>query len=467
MADRSHIYAGVAGYVGRAGEKGKVGVFRRAAAGGEWQHVLADLETHALLVHPTDLNVVFAGTADGVWRSTDRGATFQRASFPDKGKQIWSFLVDSRDAKRIYAGASPVDSYRSDDQGGSWRRLPNPGIKDRATAPFAVRVMRMAQHPKRPEEIYAALEVNGVIAAFFVSANVVRQRLRLASVSPRLLDVYAEDGMSLDQLMAFTVNPDHARQAEVWEALQRTPIREPYQIRRLLTASAVRASDKRAQFVGVADYEAAGGIVLRDLFESDDGGWLQDPALLERLVAGKLEREAGAVRAEGWNWVEAAPEFPYGHTYGLRRLCGTEVAITEDEAAARDALKAELDKLEESYAEAEDIPEDVDQRLGEIETALATFEQRPLLYDAAEVARAGAFVSIDASGALRIERGCVRPGDEAPVLPVANKGYALPPERYNLAPGFAGGFFPAGNAQAFGAHGRAPRPRASGEARTR
>jgi type IV secretion system protein VirB9 len=27
--------------------------------------------------------------------------------------------------------------------------------------------------------------------------------------------------MSLDQLMAFTVNPDHARQEQVWEALQR------------------------------------------------------------------------------------------------------------------------------------------------------------------------------------------------------------------------------------------------------
>jgi len=163
MAGQSHIYAGVAGYVGRPEEKGKIGVFRRAAAGGEWQHVLTDLETHALLVHPTDADVVFAGTVDGVWRSTDRGATFRRAGFPDKGKQIWSFLVDSRDAKRIYAGASPVDVYRSDDCGESWRRLPNPGIKDRATAPFAVRVMRMVQHPERADEIYAALEVNGVI----------------------------------------------------------------------------------------------------------------------------------------------------------------------------------------------------------------------------------------------------------------------------------------------------------------
>ncbi len=41
-------------------------------------------------------------------------------------------------------------------------------------------------------------------------------------------------------------------------------------------------------------------IVLHDLFESDDGGWLQDPALLDRLVAEKLEREAEAVREERW-----------------------------------------------------------------------------------------------------------------------------------------------------------------------
>jgi ParB family transcriptional regulator, chromosome partitioning protein len=287
---------------------------------------------------------------------------------------------------------------------------------------LAENVQRVPLSPVDQFRAFLALREKGqseeeIAAAFFVSVAVVRQRLRLAAVSPKLLDVYAEDGMSLHQLMAFTVNPDHARQTEVWEALQHSPIREPYQIRRMLTESAVRASDKRAQFVGIAEYEAAGGIVLRDLFEADDGGWLQDPALLDRLVAGKLEREAEAVRAEGWRWVEVAPDFPYGHTYGLRRLSGKEVALTKKETRARDALKAELDKLEKEYADAEEIPEEVDGRLGEIETALAEYEQRPVVYDASEVARAGAFVSIDVSGALRIERGYVRPEDEAPVSP--------------------------------------------------
>jgi ParB family chromosome partitioning protein len=192
----------------------------------------------------------------------------------------------------------------------------------------------------------------------------------------------------------------------------------------MLTEGAVRASDKRAQFVGIEAYEDAGGIVLRDLFEADDGGWLQDPGLLDRLVAEKLERDAEAVRAEGWKWIEVAPDFPYGHTYGLRRLSGTEVAPSEEETAARDALKAEFERLEEEYADAEEFPEEVDKRLGEIETALEAFEQRPVLYDAAEVARAGAFISIDSAGVLRIERGFVRREDEPPVAAAAQNEHA-------------------------------------------
>jgi hypothetical protein len=127
-----------------------------------------------------------------------------------------------------------------------------------------------------------------IAAAFFVGVNVVKQRLRLAAVSEKLLDIYAEDGMSLDQLMAFTVTNDHARQEQVWEALQRSYSQEPYQIRRMLTERTVRASDRRALFVGIDAYEQAGGIVMRDLFQQDDGGWLENVALLDALVAEKL-----------------------------------------------------------------------------------------------------------------------------------------------------------------------------------
>jgi len=225
--------------------------------------------------------------------------------------------------------------------------------------------------------------------------------------------------MTLEQLMAFAVTNDHVRQEQVWEQLSRGCKREPYYIRRQLTEGAVRAADKRAQFVGVDSYEAAGGIVIRDLFEHDDGGWLQDPALLDRLVVEKLKAEAETLGTEGWKWISAASDFPYGHTAGLRRLDGYTVNLTDEENASRDALQAELDSLEQEYADVEELPVEVDRRLGEIETALAAFEERPVVYDPADVARAGVFVSIDRDGKLRIERGYVRPEDEPPVEPVA------------------------------------------------
>src|SRR5262249_21561084 len=79
------------------------------------------------------------------------------------------------------------------------------------------------------------------------------------------------------------------------------------------------------------------------------------------------------------------------------------------------------------YAEAEEVPEQVDQRLGEIETALETLNDRPVVYDPAEVACAGAFVSIDRDGSLRVERGYVRPEDEPPVEPVQATDREAPP----------------------------------------
>ena len=159
----------------------------------------------------------------------------------------------------------------------------------------------------------------------------------------------------------------------------------------------------------------AGGIVMRDLFQQDDGGWLENVGLLDGLVAEKLKAEAENIAAEGWKWIEVAVDFPYGHAHRLRELEGTPTDLTAEEQATIDALKAEYAKLEAEYENADELPDEVDERLGEIETALAAFEDRPVSYDPAEIARAGVFVSIDADGNLSVDRGYVRPEDEAPV----------------------------------------------------
>ena len=285
---------------------------------------------------------------------------------------------------------------------------------------LAENIERAPLHPLDQFRAFQAMRDKGmtgeaIAAAFFVPVQVVKQRLRLVTVSPTLLDVYADDGMTLEQLMAFSISEDHARQEQVWEAISHSWSKEPYQIRRMLTETTIRASDKRAVFVGIDAYQAAGGCILRDLFQDDDGGWLQDPVLLDRLVAEKLKTCADEIAAEGWKWVDVAMSFPYGHDHGLRELSGTIVDLTEEERATREALRAEYDRIEEEYSEADELPDEVDQRLGEIEQALEAFERRPVTYDPAEIRIAGAFVSLDSDGSLLVERGYVRPEDEAPV----------------------------------------------------
>jgi ParB family chromosome partitioning protein len=260
----------------------------------------------------------------------------------------------------------------------------------------------------------AGMSEEDIAARHFVAPTVVKQRLRLASVSPKLHDVYAEDGMTLEQLMAFSVTADRTRQEQIWENVSRSGYDEPYQIRRMLTENTVRASDRRVQFIGLDAYQQAGGGVLRDLFEHDDGGWLQDVALLDGLVTEKLKAEAEAIGAEGWKWISVAVEFPYGHTARLRGLEGQPVDLTSEEQATIDALNAEQAKLETEYQDADGLPEEIDQRLGAIEAALLALEDRPKTYDPAEIARAGVFVSIDSEGRLSVDRGYVRPEDEAP-----------------------------------------------------
>ena len=278
---------------------------------------------------------------------------------------------------------------------------------------------RVGLHPLDQFRAFKLLHDGGmseedIAARHFVSPAIVKQRLRLASVSPKLHDVYADDGMTLEQLMAFSVTADQARQEQVWDNVNRSGNDEPYQIRRMLTENTVRVSDRRVRFIALDAYEQAGGAVMRDLFAHDDGGWLQDVPLLDRLVTEKLKVEAETIAKEGWKWISVAVDFAYGHATGLRELDGKPADLTTEEQVTIDALNAEQAKLEADYQDADELSDEVDQRLGEIESALAALEDRPVLYDPTEIARAGVFISIDSEGRLSVDRGYVRAEDDVP-----------------------------------------------------
>lgn len=282
---------------------------------------------------------------------------------------------------------------------------------------LAENVMRVSLHPLDQFRAFSALTEQGlsdedIAARFFVPVATVRQRLRLVSVSPRLLEAYGEDRMTLEQLMAFSVTSNQLRQEQVWEQIGQASHIPAYQIRRLLTEDAIACSDRRARLIGMDAYIAAGGHVMRDLFSATEDGWLQDVELVDKLVGQKLDEQVSALRAEGWKWVEAAIDLPFGCENGKRRLSGARPELTEQERLQLATLMAEHDALAKAYDETIDLPADVEQQLLTLDGQIAALSDRPLVYQAEDMAKAGVFVSLARDGSLRIDRGYVRPEDD-------------------------------------------------------
>jgi ParB family chromosome partitioning protein len=287
-------------------------------------------------------------------------------------------------------------------------------------------VTRAGMHPADQFEAFRrlseerGLSADEIAARFGLSAQVVRQRLRLGAVNPALMDLYRAGGLTLDQMMAFAVSEDHARQAQVLEQLGGH--RPPYLIRRAMTEAKVSATDRRAVFIGAEAYGEAGGTILRDLFTEDGGGWFEDPALLDRLVAEKLAGIASEVReAEGWKWAEPHIDFP--RALGLARVYPHPVERADDDRTQIEALSEEYDALVSEWDAVEELPSEVEARFKEIDAALDAFGDGTA-YDPEEIARGGLFVILGQDGVARIERGLVRPEDVPQPEPGAEPGEA-------------------------------------------
>jgi ParB family transcriptional regulator, chromosome partitioning protein len=170
----------------------------------------------------------------------------------------------------------------------------------------------------------------------------------------------------------------------------------------MLSEASDRAADRCACVVGVATDAAAGGVILRDFFQGEDGARLEHPALQDMLVVEKLQAETKALVADGSKWIEVAADLPYGYSHSLLRLGGDPWPLTDEQSSAHAALLAAYRALEEEYSGQDEYPEEIDARLGQFEMAMEALEQRPPICDPVEVSRAGVFVTQDREGSLAV-----------------------------------------------------------------
>jgi ParB family chromosome partitioning protein len=198
--------------------------------------------------------------------------------------------------------------------------------------------------------------------------------------------------------------------------------REPWIIRRDLTKMNVAATDRARSSSAPEAYTEAGGNIIRDLFTEDRGGFFEDAALLDQLVIEKLEGIAAQVQeAEGWKWTGCHIDYPHGN--GMRRAYPQPVELSEEDAAAYAAAKDEYDRLTAEWEGTDDdLPPDVDERFAELEAEIERIDAKRHAYDPDDIARGGVFVVLSHDGEARIERGFIRPEDEAPEPDEAEDG---------------------------------------------
>lgn len=295
---------------------------------------------------------------------------------------------------------------------------------------------RASMHPADEFDAFkkmvnAGSPIEDIAAQFGVTPLVVRRRLQLAKVSPKLVDLYRKGAMTLEVLQVFTLADSHKQQEKAWNDAP-TFQRNAYGLRERLMKDKTSASASRmGQFVGLDAYEAAGGAVVRDLFGGPNSGYISDAALLETLGQQKLEEIADRYRAEGWAFVKIEPVMTWSVTAPYGRSKPTVRALTDVEKAEVSSLEAELGALNEKLnpddedadftdGEAEALEQEIatkQARIAEIESLRETYSDR-------QMKKAGVLIGLDHSGVLEIHRGMIPPADPKQVK-AAEKAKAI------------------------------------------
>lgn len=283
-------------------------------------------------------------------------------------------------------------------------------------ASLAENVQRVDMNAMDEVEAYAALVDAGASAEdvaqrFGATVRHVEQRLALARLSPRIRAAYRKGEITLDVARAFCLNADHATQERVFKGMSK-PISSTHAVRSALTQGRTPANDRLALFVGMEAYAAAGGRIVKDLFE-DDVVLLEDGDMLHELAFAKAERLREAAAAEGWGWSEI--NLAGGHLEGCagERIRGTQRKLSAKEKRRLSALDAELERIDGELEGLEDgdAADTLWAQRERIDADRDELIEAMRVYDPALMAHAGVMIGVDRDGKAQIVRGLIRRAD--------------------------------------------------------
>jgi photosystem II stability/assembly factor-like uncharacterized protein len=150
-----------------------IGLFIVTQTDGQWHIIAHTLKNRSLTSVAVSEGAVLTGTKEGVWRSTDRGRTWNEV---DKGlvnRHVRWMASLSRSSETIIVGTEPAGIFVSRDNGSSWSPSPEvEALRDEhgwflPYSPEAgcVRGFAIAESAPDSNRIYAAVEVGGVLVS--------------------------------------------------------------------------------------------------------------------------------------------------------------------------------------------------------------------------------------------------------------------------------------------------------------
>ncbi|WP_285295545.1 ParB/RepB/Spo0J family partition protein [Aureimonas altamirensis] len=379
-----------------------------------------------------------APSTENVRRTNSQAGILELAASIESHGLIQNLTVrkGAKGKYEVVAGARRLAALRLLDKEGRFDKnlaIPCNVITDAADAEISLaeNMMRQSMNPVDEIEAFRKLAEDGMTPEaigdrFGMSHMTVRRRLKLAHLSPRILDAMRTDDITQQQAEALALADDHATQEAAWFDAPYAWQRDPHQLREVLSKEQVKGNHRLARFVGVDAYEAAGGAVVTDLFSDEGDCYLTDRPLLSKLASDKLAKAAEDQTGNGWSWAEPDLEGnAHHHSSGLHRIWPQRREATEAETDEMSRLGNEYDELaallEEGMAD-EEAEEAASKRADAIQDRIADMQEAMNAFDPVEQKFAGCIVSVSHSGELSVSGGWVREEDWPSILAHRNQG---------------------------------------------
>lgn len=149
-------------YAGTIGQS----VWRSTDIGKTWHRVsngmFPEADIRAIVVDPTDSNVLYAGTEKGIVKTTDGGNNWTQLPSEMDSREVWALAIHPSEPGILFAGTCPSAFYKTTDAGKTWKQLDAELADECEGVPIIPRVTTMIIDPEDHDTVYAGIEIDGM-----------------------------------------------------------------------------------------------------------------------------------------------------------------------------------------------------------------------------------------------------------------------------------------------------------------